>query len=132
MKYSIQDSDYIQQMQDQFMGIVESLAQMQKRVNELASELELLASHNRRNKTTILGESSGKTIKGVRQFARYIDKSITTSQNILNSNVLQDNGVAYRVGNTWTINIERLDQLIADDPQILRCRRVKWREGGKS
>lgn len=119
-------------MQDQFMGIVESLAQMQKRVNELASELELLASHNRRNKTTILGESSGKTIKGVRQFARYIDKSITTSQNILNSNVLQDNGVAYRVGNTWTINIERLDQLIADDPQILRCRRVKWREGGKS
>ena len=127
-----QNSETIQQMQDQFMVIVESLAQVQKSVNDLASEFEEVVTLNRRGNHHLLSDSSGKTIKGVRQFARYIDKSITTSQNILNSNVLQDNGVAYRVGNTWTINIERLDQLIADDPQILRCRRVKWREGGKS
>ena len=40
---------------------------------------------------------------------------------ILKKSVLQENGVVYWVGNKWTINVERLDQLIAEDPQILRC-----------
>ena len=132
MKYNIRNIDNIQQMQDRLLLMKDSIAQLQKMIEEQECELELVENQNRRGNHHLLSDSSGKTIKGVRQFARYIDKSITTSQNILNSNVLQDNGVAYRVGNTWTINIERLDQLIADDPQILRCRRVKWREGGKS
>lgn len=132
MKYNIRNIDNIQQMQDRLLLMKDSIAQLQKMIEEQECELELVENQNRRGNHHLLSDSSGKTIKGVRQFARYIDKSITTSQNILNSNVLQDNGVAYRVGNTWTINIERLDQLIADDPQILRCRRVKWREGSKS
>ena len=103
------------------MRIQESLAQLQKIVNEFASELELVASQKCRDNHHMLSDSSRKTITGVRQFAQYIHKSPATAQKILNTNILQENAIAYRVGNSWTINVERLNQLIAEDPQILRC-----------
>ena len=94
---------------------------MQKIVNEFASELELVASQKRRDNHHMLSDSSEKVISDVRQFAQYIHKSPATAQKILNTNILQENAIAYRVGHSWTINIERLNQLIAEDPQILRC-----------
>ena len=121
MKYNIRNIDNIQQMQDRLLLMKDSIAQLQKMIEEQECELELVENQNRRGNHHLLSDSSGKTIKGVRQFARYIDKSITTAQKILNKGVLQENAVAYRVSNSWTINIERLDQLIAEDPQILRC-----------
>ena len=121
MKYYFKRTDNIQQMQDRFMRIQESLAQVQKIVNEFASELELVASQKRRDNHHMLSDSSEKVISGVRQFAQYIHKSPATAQKILNTNILQENAIAYRVGHSWTINIERLNQLIAEDPQILRC-----------
>lgn len=121
MRTIIQNSETIQQMQDQFMVIVESLAQVQKSVNDLASEFEEVVTLNRRGNHHLLNDRSGKLITGVRQFALYIHKAPATAQKILKKGVLQENAVAYRVGNSWTINIERLDQLIAEDPQILRC-----------
>ena len=121
MKYYFKRTDNIQQMQDRFMRIQESLAQLQKIVNEFASELELVASQKCRDNHHMLSDSSRKTITGVRQFAQYIHKSPATAQKILNTNILQENAIAYRVGNSWTINVERLNQLIAEDPQILRC-----------
>ena len=116
MKYYFKRTDNIQQMQDRFMRIQESLAQVQKIVNEFASELELVASQKCRDNHHMLSDSSRKTITGVRQH-----KSPATAQKILNTNILQENAIAYRVGNSWTINVERLNQLIAEDPQILRC-----------
>ena len=121
MKYYFKRTDNIQQMQDRFMQIQESLAQVQKTINEFASELELVACQKRRGNHHMLSDSSRKTITGVRQFAQYIHKSPATAQKILNTNILQKNAIAYRVGNSWTINVERLNQLIAEDPQILRC-----------
>ncbi len=122
MKYSIQDSDYIQHKQDRILQWKDVIAQLQQMVTEDELELEAVLSHNRRGSHSILStDSSGKLITGVRQFAMYIHKSPATAQKILNKGVLQENAVAYRVGNSWTINIERLDQLIAEDPQILRC-----------
>ena len=121
MKYNFKKTNNIQQMQDRFMRIQESLAQVQKIVNEFASELELAASQKRRGNHHMLSDSSEKVISGVRQFAQYIHKSPATAQKILNTNILQENAIAYRVGHSWTINIERLNQLIAEDPQILRC-----------
>ena len=121
MKYSLRNTEELQQMQDRLLRMKESITLLQKMIADQESELELLAIHNRRNKTTILGDNSGRTITGVRNFAKYIHKSPATAQKILNKNVLQENGVAYRVANTWTINVERLDQLVADNPLILRC-----------
>ena len=121
MKYYFKRTDNIQQMQDRFMQIQESLAQVQKTINEFACELELVACQKRRDNHHMLSDSSEKVISGVRQFAQYIHKSPATAQKILNTNILQENAIAYRVGNSWTINVERLNQLIAEDPQILRC-----------
>ena len=121
MKYNFKKTNNIQQMQDRFMRIQESLAQVQKIVNEFASELELAASQKRRGNHHMLSDSSEKVISGVRQFAQYIHKSPATAQKILNKKVLQQNDVAYLVGRTWNFNLERLDQLVADNPLILRC-----------
>ena len=80
MKYLIKDTDTPQKMNDLFSQIKESIAQLQEMVAEFEQE----------------------------QFAGYIQKSPATAQKILNSNVLQEYGIAYRVGNTWNINVESL------------------------
>lgn len=121
MKYSLRNTEELQQMQDRLLRMKESITLLQKMIADQERGLELLAIHNRRNKTTILGENSGRTIIGVRQFADYIHKSPATAQKILNKNVLQENGVAIMVGRTWHIYVERLEQLIAEDPNLLRC-----------
>lgn len=121
MRHYLRNSENSQAMNDWLNRMKESLAEHQKMIAALESELELLVNQNRRGNHHLLSDSSGKTIKGVRQFADYIHKSPATAQKILNKGVLQENAVAYRVGNSWTFNVERLDQLIAEDPQILRC-----------
>jgi hypothetical protein len=121
MKYNIKNKDSLQTMSNLLGRMKDSLVQQQGLVTELECELETILNQNRRNKTTILGESSGKVVTGVRQFADYIHKSTATAQKILNKKVLQENCIAYRVGNSWTINVERLNQLIAEDPDLLRC-----------
>lgn len=119
MRYK--NTDNLQTISNLLMQMKDSLGQQQVLVTNLERELEAIINHNRRNKTTILGENSGRTIIGVRQFADYIHKSLGTAQKILNKNVLQENGVAIMVGRTWHIYVERLEQLIAEDPNLLRC-----------
>ena len=91
-------------------NIKESIAQLQEMVAEFEQELELVVRNRKscKDKYSILSRSADKVITGVRQFAGYIQKSPATAQKILNSNVLQEYGIAYRVGNTWNINVESL------------------------
>ena len=122
MKYFIKDSDYIQHKQDRILQWKDVIAQLQKIVTEEELDLERVLNHKRRGSHNILStDRLGQLITGVRQFALYIDKAPATVEKILQKGVLQENAVAYRVGNSWTFNIERLDQLMAEDPQILRC-----------
>lgn len=126
MKYLIKDTDNIQKMNDLFSQIKESIAQLQEMVAEFEQELELVVRNKKscKDKYSILSRSADKVISGVRQFAKYIQKSPATAQKILNSNVLQNHGIAYKVGNTWNINIESLDRLITENPQILSVNRI--------
>ena len=121
MRHYLRNSENSQAMNDWLNRMKESLAEHKKMIAALESELELPVNQNRRGNHNLLSDRSGKLITGVRQFADYIHKSPATAQKILNKGVLQENSIAYRVGNSWTINIERLDQLISEDPQILRC-----------
>lgn len=122
MKYFIKDSDYIQHKQDRILQWKDVIAQLQKIVAEEELDLERVLNHKRRGSHSILStDRSGQLITGVRQFALYIHKAPATAQKILKKGVLQENSIAYRVGNSWTFNVERLDQLIAENPQILRC-----------
>jgi hypothetical protein len=62
----------------------------------------------------LLGVSLGRTITGERQFSPYIPKSPATDD------IPPEKAIAYRIGFAWRINVERLHQFIASDPQILR------------
>lgn len=42
------------------------------------------------------------------------------AQEILNSNVLQDAGIAYRMGKGWRFNKEKLSLFVKDNPEIFR------------
>ena len=60
-----------------------------------------------------------KLIHGVRELSKYLSCSRTKTQDILNSGVLQDKGIAYRVGTRWVINADMLQELLEDDPEFL-------------
>ena len=59
----------------------------------------------------LLSVNLGRTITGERQFT----KSPATSQKI----VLQEKAIAYRIGYSWRINVDRIRQLVVQYPQIL-------------
>lgn len=60
-----------------------------------------------------------ETIKGVKGLAVYLKIGVTKAQDIINSQVLQENGVAYRVGNAWNFNLQKLEELLSKQPTIL-------------
>lgn len=62
----------------------------------------------------LLSVNLGRTITGERQFSQYIHDSPATA-------------IAYRVGHSWRINVDRIRQLVVQYPQILHteCRQEK-------
>ena len=60
-----------------------------------------------------------EVIKGVKGLALHLKIGITKAQEILNSKILQKNGVAYRVGRNWNINAQKLDELLSNDSDLL-------------
>ena len=61
----------------------------------------------------LLSDSSEKVISGVRQFAQYIHKSPATDD------IPPEKAIAYRIGYSWRINVDRIRQLVVQYPQIL-------------
>lgn len=61
-----------------------------------------------------------RIIKGVKGLGKYLGCGITKAQEILNSGLLRTNAVAYRSGKGWRINAEKLDKLLADNPDIFK------------
>ena len=62
-----------------------------------------------------------RIIKGVKGLAERLGIGVTKAQEILNSGVLQKyKGTAYRNGKAWRINAEKLDEIIAENPNVFR------------
>ena len=61
-----------------------------------------------------------RIIKGVVGLGVYLGCGTTKAQEILNSGLLKPNAVAYRSGRAWRINAEKLDRLLADNPDIFK------------
>ena len=59
-----------------------------------------------------------RIIKGVRGLKEYLGIGLTKAQEIINSQILQKKGSAYRIGKDWRINAAKLDVLIANEPCI--------------
>lgn len=58
-------------------------------------------------------------IKGVKGLASYLRVGTTKAQEIINSNILQEKGVAYRVGNGWNFHPQKLEELLSKNPELL-------------
>ena len=61
-----------------------------------------------------------RIIKGVIGLGEYLGCGTTKAQEILNSGLLKPNAVAYRSGKAWRINAEKLDKLLADNPDVFK------------
>ena len=81
---------------------------------------ELLEAHRElKHKEEVKKRKDCELIHGVRELSEYLSCSKTKSQEILNSGVLQDEGIAYRVGTRWIINADMLQELIEKNPELL-------------
>ena len=59
-------------------------------------------------------------IKGVRRLADFLKIRTTKAQSIIKSEILQQKGIAYHVGNRWNINSDKLSDLLSKEPYILK------------
>ena len=57
-------------------------------------------------------------IRGVEGLAQHLGIGPTKAQEVLNSGILQDKGIAYRYGKAWRVDAEKLDKLLSDNPYI--------------
>lgn len=75
---------------------------------------------NRLNTEKRDAEIEDAIIKGVEGLAVFLGCGKTKAQEILNSNVLQKAGVAYRMGKGWRFNKGKLSSFMKDNPEIFR------------
>lgn len=102
--------EYLQNFQNKI-----PLANNQKMETTEASTIKQKDS----SKASTKEDNQSEVIKGVKGLADYLHCGSTKAQNILNEGTLQNNGVAYRTGNRWIFNREKLDELLSNKPDIL-------------
>ena len=117
----------IRTIKDKDTIISEMLESMLVCVNKLKEGLEMLSDQHsklqeeNRTQEKIKNRQEVTLIHGVSGLAKHLGCGKNKAQNILNSNILQEEGIAYRVGNRWIINPNSLDGLLAEKPEILKC-----------
>ena len=117
----------IRTIKDKDTIISEMLESVLVCVNKLKEGLEMLSDQHsklqeeNRTQEKIKNRQEVTLIHGVSGLAKHLGCGKNKAQNILNSNILQEEGIAYRVGNRWIINPNSLDELLAENPEILKC-----------
>lgn len=117
----------IRTIKDSNTIISEMLESMLVCVTKLKEGLEMLFDQHsklqeeNRTQENIKNRQEITLIHGVSGLAKHLGCGKNKAQNILNSNILQEEGIAYRVGNRWIINPNSLDELLAENPEILKC-----------
>ena len=105
--------------------ISEMLESMLVCVTKLKEGLEMLSDQHsklqeeNRTQENIKNRQEITLIHGVSGLAKHLGCGKNKAQNILNSNILQEEGIAYRVGTRWVINADMLQELLEDDPEFL-------------
>lgn len=65
-------------------------------------------------------DNNKRIIKGVNGLAQHLGIGPTKAQDVLNSGILQDKGIAYRYGKAWRVDAKKLDNLLAKEPYIFK------------
>ena len=75
---------------------------------------------NQQNAETEDAETEDAIIKGVDGLAVALGCGKTKAQEILNSKVLQEAKIAYRMGRGWRFDKEKLSSFVKDNPEVFR------------
>jgi len=75
---------------------------------------------NQQNAETRDAETEDAIIKGVDGLAVALGCGKTKAQEILNSKVLQEAKIAYRMGRGWRFDKEKLSSFVKDNPEVFR------------
>lgn len=92
----------------------ESACTQKKLLEMLLEEIEAEES-----KPTPIKDEPRELIKGIDGLAEFLSCGTTKAQNIMNSGILQERGIAYRAGNRWRFNKTLLTRLLEEEPEIL-------------
>lgn len=66
-----------------------------------------------------------KVIKGVQGLADYLKIGKTLAQAVINSKLLEQNKAQYRVGKAWNFDKNKIDELLKDEPELLKNVHIK-------
>ena len=89
-------------------------------------ELLLQVIEEKETNTTPSKEEPRELIKGIRGLAEFLSCGTTKAQNIMNSGILQERGIAYRAGNRWRFNKTLLTRLLEEEPEIFNNSRFEF------
>lgn len=67
-------------------------------------------------------------IKGVSGLAKYLHRGTSLAQAIINSRLLERNGAQYRTGDGWNFNKKKIDELLKENPNLLKDVHIKRRK----
>ena len=101
-------------MKELLATMFESACTQKKLLEMLLEEIEAEES-----KPTPIKDEPRELIKGIDELAEFLSCGTTKAQNIMNSGILQERGIAYRAGNRWRFNKTLLTRLLEEEPEIL-------------
>ncbi|MBO5044495.1 MAG: hypothetical protein J6C45_05610 [Alistipes sp.] len=78
--------------------------------------------------TTPISNVEDNIITGVAGLAKYLNRGTTLTQAIINSRLLERNGAQYRAGNGWNFNKKKIDELLKENPNLLKDTHIKRRK----
>ncbi len=78
--------------------------------------------------TTPTSNVEDNIITGVAGLAKYLNRGTTLTQAIINSRLLERNGAQYRAGNGWNFNKKKIDELLKENPNLLKDIHIKRRK----
>ena len=92
---------------------------LKNKVLEKLLEMLLEEIEAEESKPTPIKDEPRELIKGIDGLAEFLSCGTTKAQNIMNSGILQERGIAYRAGNRWRFNKTLLTRLLEEEPEIL-------------
>lgn len=92
------------------LNIMDSCAQLQSTDGVMKEDDHSCNSLSEKRESKVIG--------GVRELAKYLGIGVTKAQEIVNSKVLEKEGVSYCIGRKWLFNKEKLDALVREKPDV--------------
>lgn len=130
-KYNVRQAiSNLKIVREAFINPVVIAPPVQKQKDALVAEnkQEPDANTDEQPKTALTSNVEENIITGVAGLAKYLNRGTTLTQAIINSRLLERNGAQYRAGNGWNFNKKKIDELLKENPNLLKDIHIKRRK----